>query len=198
MAEEIRLSHRADFFSLDFAALDYTIPEKNLYACKLEGRDRDWIYLGNKRSITFSNLACGRYTLRIKGSNNDGVWNEVGASILIIVQTPFWKAWWFKVAVILVLAILAQLGYKSYKYFLALRMSKSEKLQKLFKQYEVSQREQEIITLILQGKSNREIEDELYISLKTVKNHTTNIYKKLRIKTRSQLIILINNFTEES
>ncbi len=198
MAKEIRLSQKDRFFSLEFAALDFTIPEKNLYACKLVGRDSDWVYLGNRRSITFSNLAPGNYTLRVKGSNNDGVWNDEGTSIRIIVVASFWQTWWFKAALILALVLLANFAYKMYKYFIALKMSKSEKLKLFFTQYDVSHREQEIITLILQGKSNREIEDELFISLKTVKNHTTNIYKKLGIKTRSQLIVLINNFIEKS
>lgn len=63
-----------------------------------------------------------------------------------------------------------------------------------FTEYNVSEREQEIIHLILKGKSNKEIEDELFISIRTVKTHIYNIYKKLSVKSRWQLINLVRNF----
>jgi DNA-binding NarL/FixJ family response regulator len=64
--------------------------------------------------------------------------------------------------------------------------------EKLFQQYHISNREQEIIQLICQGKSNREIEDELFISLQTVKDHVYNIFKKTGVKNRVQLTNLFH------
>jgi signal transduction histidine kinase len=92
----IELSYKEDVFSFEFAALDFVRPEKNQYAYKLEGFDRDWVYCGTRRSATYTNLDGGEYVFRVKGSNNDGVWNEEGTSIAAIITPPFWATWWFR------------------------------------------------------------------------------------------------------
>ena len=92
--KEIKLSYKDNFFGFEFAALDYTNPSKNQYAYKLEGFDKDWIYAGTRRYATYTNLDGGTYTFRVKGSNNDGVWNEKGTSVKIIITPPPWKTWW--------------------------------------------------------------------------------------------------------
>lgn len=94
VAKEIKLSYKDDFFSFKFAALDYTNPEKNQYAYKLEGFDHDWIYSGTRRYASYTNLDPGTYTFRVKGSNNDGVWNEEGTSVTITIIPPPWKTGW--------------------------------------------------------------------------------------------------------
>ena len=93
-AEALTLRHEQSVFSLGFAALNYRIPELNQYAYKLEGLESEWNYAGNKRSATYTNLDAGDYTFRVKASNNDGVWNEKGASLKIIVLPPWWQTWW--------------------------------------------------------------------------------------------------------
>jgi signal transduction histidine kinase/CheY-like chemotaxis protein/streptogramin lyase len=94
--DTIRLSYKHSVFTFEFAALNYTLPEKNQYAYKLEGFDRDWSYIGSKRDATYTNLDAGEYVFRVKGSNNDGVWNESGASVRVIVSPPYWGSWWFR------------------------------------------------------------------------------------------------------
>ncbi len=91
----LKLSYRDNFFSFAFAALDYTNPVKNQYAYKLEGFNEDWIYCGTRRYASYTNLDGGTYRFRVKGANSDGVWNEDGIAIQIIVAPPFWKTWWF-------------------------------------------------------------------------------------------------------
>jgi signal transduction histidine kinase len=91
----IELSYKNNVISFEFAALNYTSSEKNQYAYKLEGFDQDWIYSGTRRYATYTNLDGGSYIFRVKGSNNDGVWNEKGASVSVIVTPPYWKTWWF-------------------------------------------------------------------------------------------------------
>ncbi|HHE64400.1 MAG TPA: hypothetical protein ENL09_00065, partial [Bacteroidetes bacterium] len=66
-------------------------PEMNRYSYKLEGVDKDWIYSGNRRFASYTGLLPGNYVFRVKGSNNDGYWNETGASIKITIATPPWK-----------------------------------------------------------------------------------------------------------
>jgi signal transduction histidine kinase len=92
--EEITLSYEDKVFSFEFAALDFTAPSKNQYAYKMENFDRDWQQAGTNRTATYTNLDPGEYVFRVKASNNDGVWNEKGAAIRIIITPPWWGTWW--------------------------------------------------------------------------------------------------------
>ena len=108
----LTLSHKENFFSFEFASLDFMSPEKNRYAYKMEGFDKDWIYSGDKREATYTNLDPGKYILHVKGSNNDGIWNETGTSIQIIITPPFWKTWWFYG---LVVVVIGGIGFSVYR-----------------------------------------------------------------------------------
>jgi signal transduction histidine kinase/ligand-binding sensor domain-containing protein len=99
-------------FEFGFATLSYTQPEKNQHAYMLEGFDKEWNYLGSRRFGRYTNLPGGAYTLRLKGSNNDGVWNEAGLSIQVTVVPPFWDTWWFRGIVALMLLAGAGVGYR--------------------------------------------------------------------------------------
>jgi PAS domain S-box-containing protein len=112
--KEIKFSYKDNFFGFEFAALDYTNPKKNQFAYKLEGFDKDWIYAGTRRYATYTNLDGGTYTFRVKGSNNDGVWNEEGTSVKIIITPPPWKTWWAYTLYVVVL-VTAVLGYVQWK-----------------------------------------------------------------------------------
>lgn len=90
----ITLKHNQNDFNFDFVALSYSQPEKNQYAYKLEGFDRDWNYIDNKKSANYTNLDAGKYVFKVKASNNHGVWNEEGVSIPIIILAAPWKTWW--------------------------------------------------------------------------------------------------------
>lgn len=94
--DKITLSYTDNIFSIEFAALDYTAPEKNQYKCMLEGFSEDWINLGHKNDITFTNLDPGTYTFKVRGANNDGYWSAVGASLKIIITPPFTQTWYFQ------------------------------------------------------------------------------------------------------
>jgi signal transduction histidine kinase/ligand-binding sensor domain-containing protein len=92
----LELSYRDNVISLEFAALNFTSSRKNQYAYKLEGFDTGWVYCGTRRSATYTNLDGGDYTFRVKGCNNDGIWNEQGAALAITITPPWWKMWWFR------------------------------------------------------------------------------------------------------
>jgi len=94
----VKVPHTDNFFSVEFAALDYTDPARNLHAYFLEGFDRDWVFCGTLRQATYTNLDPGTYTFRVKGSNSDGVWDTTGTSLSIVVQPPFSKTWLFRLA----------------------------------------------------------------------------------------------------
>lgn len=93
---EIMLSHEQNFISFEMAVLDYAMPERNQYAHFLEGFDREWEYTGTRRYASYTNVPPGRYTLRVKGANADGVWNADGVAIKIKITPPFWRTWWFR------------------------------------------------------------------------------------------------------
>lgn len=112
--KKIKLGYRQNIISFSFAALNYYRPEKNQYAYKLEGYDKDWVITdASKRFANYTNLNPGNYTFRVKASNNDGVWNETPAEIKIIITPPFWQRTWFK---ILVAIIVIGLLFAFYRY----------------------------------------------------------------------------------
>ncbi len=93
--DKIKLDYHQNIISFEFAALDFNAPAKNQYAYKLEGVNPDWVYTdASRRFASYTNLDPGEYTFRVKASNNDGVWNEQGVSVRIIITPPWWKTGW--------------------------------------------------------------------------------------------------------
>jgi len=91
----INLSYKENFISFEFSALDFTSPEQNKYAYKLEGFDENWNYSGKRRYASYTNLEGGEYIFKVKGTNSDGIWNEVGIAVPIYVKPAYWKTIWF-------------------------------------------------------------------------------------------------------
>lgn len=88
-------------FSLEFAALNFVQPDKNRYAYRLDGFDQGWVQAGTKHEATYTNLAPGTYTFRVRAANNAGVWNSTGAALRVIVETAWYQTWWFRVLALL-------------------------------------------------------------------------------------------------
>ncbi len=104
--DKIILSYAQRSFSIEFIALNYTAPSKNQFCYMLEGFDKDWQCNGVQRTANYTNIMPGKYTFLVKGSNNDGVWNEIPTRLLIIVRPPVWKTWWAVGAYIIFIASL--------------------------------------------------------------------------------------------
>jgi len=85
-----------DSFEFEYAALSFADPEKNQYAYYLEGFEETWNEVGTRRYGQYTHLPGGTYTLRVKGSNNDGIWNEAGTVVKVTIVPPFWETWWFR------------------------------------------------------------------------------------------------------
>ncbi len=117
--KQIKLTHNQNYFSFGFAALDFTRPPSNQYAYQLESIDRDWIYCGTRHFANYTNVPPGEYVFRVKGANNEGVWNEDGASVKIIITPPFWQTWWFR---LLVLGVFVGLLEALHKYRVAKKL----------------------------------------------------------------------------
>lgn len=119
------LSHNDNYLSFDFLALNYIHPEKNKYAYQLVGVDRNWIFCGTRRFVSYANLPPGTYQFRVKASNNDGVWNQAGTSLGITINPPFWQTNWF---VLLLCGGVAGALYLGFRY--RVRQIKREESQK--------------------------------------------------------------------
>lgn len=103
---KLTLKYNQNFFSVDFAALDYVDPNNISYAYKLDGFDKDWIYSRNQRSANYTNLSKGKYVFRVKSTNSDGVWMNNERTLAIEVLPPFWATWWaYCIYVILFLSV---------------------------------------------------------------------------------------------
>lgn len=89
-----------NFFEFEFTALSYSNPEKNRYAFYLDKFDQTWVDNGAYNYGRYTNLPGGTYTLHVKGTNNDGVWNDAGTALLVTVVPPVWQTWWFRALVV--------------------------------------------------------------------------------------------------
>jgi ligand-binding sensor domain-containing protein/two-component sensor histidine kinase len=93
--DKITLQYNQNYFTVSFAAPDFSTGRNVEYAYKLEGRDDDWIPVGNRNFEQFSNLPGGEYTFKVRATNNAGIWNNYAAAIRIVIIPPFWKTFWF-------------------------------------------------------------------------------------------------------
>jgi PAS domain S-box-containing protein len=104
----LMLRYDQNFLTFQFTAMDFHVPENNQYAYQLEGLDKNWIYSGTRREAVYTSLDPGTYKLRVKAANNDGVWNDAGLTLNVVILPPWWQTWWFRT--ILILAGLGAIG----------------------------------------------------------------------------------------
>lgn len=156
--DTLTLSYSDNVISFEFAALNFIISEKNQYAYKLEGFDETWNYIGNRHFVTYTHLDPGEYTFRVKAANNDGVWNEEGTSLVLLITPPFWQTSWFYLLSVLLAGGIIMLGYRW-------------KLRSIHQQNEQLEQEVESRTSELHEKNN----------------HLKEALKKLK-ETRAQLV----------
>lgn len=128
MTDTVNLNYKQNILTLKFAALGFTVPEKNTYAYMLEGFDESWRFVGGQREATYTNLSPGTYTFRVKAANNDGVWGKKETLLIINIKPAFWMTWYFKLAVTLVLILLM---YAFYRYRISFIRGINEKLERL-------------------------------------------------------------------
>lgn len=118
--EQLDLYYGDDMFTIGFAALSYISPEKNQYAYRLDGFDKDWNYIGNEHKATYTNIPAGTYTFLVKASNNDGVWSSGEARLKIVVHPPFWWSWYAKLFYVALIGLVVYL-------FTQMRLRKEQK-----------------------------------------------------------------------
>jgi signal transduction histidine kinase/ligand-binding sensor domain-containing protein/DNA-binding response OmpR family regulator len=111
--KKITLPYDQNDLRVDFVGLHFSAPERNKYKYILENFDKDWVDAGNQRYATYTNLDPGKYVFRATASNKDGVWNETGISISIIITPPWWATTWAYLFYILFIAGLIYLVWKA-------------------------------------------------------------------------------------
>ncbi|HEX8385736.1 MAG TPA: two-component regulator propeller domain-containing protein, partial [Rubricoccaceae bacterium] len=93
------LAHDETAVAFEFAALDFTAPDRNLFAYRLDGLDDEWTKAGSRREATYTNLPPGRYALRVRAASSEGVWNEAGLALPFEIRPAWWQTWPFRTAV---------------------------------------------------------------------------------------------------
>ena len=103
---EIMLQYNENAFAIEFAALDFTNPEKNRFAYRLIGLDTNWTYSATRHYTSFSNLSPGQYEFQLRGTNSDGHWSKKTFSFRISIVPPFWRRWWFILFVLIAIGLI--------------------------------------------------------------------------------------------
>jgi ligand-binding sensor domain-containing protein/signal transduction histidine kinase/DNA-binding response OmpR family regulator len=125
--KEIVLAHNQSTFSFDFVALSYLSPDHNQYAYILEGFDENWNCVRSNKAY-YMNIPAGEYVFRVKGTNNDGVWNEQGSAIIIKIKPPFWRSNYMIILYILLIIGIFTYGISNYN-----KRLESKNQEKLYK-----------------------------------------------------------------
>lgn len=184
--KKITLQHYQNVFSFDFVALNYISPQKNQYAYMMEGFESDWNYVGSRRTATYTNLDPGEYIFKVKASNNNGLWNEQGTSIIIEIEPPFWKTWWaYLIEVLFIIAIISFI----FNYFISRQRLKNalnlEHLE-LEKMYEMDQMKTQFFT---------NIAHEFYSPLTLILSPLQKLIASTmgNEKLKNSLVLILNN-----
>jgi signal transduction histidine kinase len=111
--ESVRLSYEHNVFSFEFAALSFANAHKSRYRYRLEPFDQAWSEVDSRRRLaTYTNLDPGAYTFRVQGSNSDGIWNNQGVSLPIVLTPPWWKTTWFRTSTAALVLLLLASAYQ--------------------------------------------------------------------------------------
>ncbi len=197
---ELKLSYKDDVISFEFAALDYTVPEKNQYAYMLENFDTGWVYAENERSVTYTNLDPGKYILHVRASNNDQIWNNEGIQLAIYISPPFTKTIWFKLLLLLFASLLLYVIYYSRvqryrRHRILLKTMVDERTQELTelnnileeRSNEIQQQREELITqkenLIETNKKLESSQRELQLRNEELAKHRNHLEDLVKLRT---------------
>jgi len=184
--KKLKLSYKQNFFSFEFAALNYDHPEKNQYAYQLINFDKKPVLNGTNRVFSYTNVPPGNYTLKVMASNNDDQWNKAGFELELIIIPPFWATWWFKTIVVLVLA-------GSVLLFFRLRENRIRKEEA--RQTAINKQIAEIRMIALRGQMNPHF---IFNSLNSIQHFITTRDKEEALNYLSKFSKLIRKILENS
>ncbi len=186
--EVIKLPWKYSSFTISFISLSYISQEKNQYAYKLDGVDKNWNFVGNNKNVTYVNLAPGKYNFRVKGSNNDNLWNKEGATIAIQILPPFWKSIIAQVIYLIIIILVA---------FQTIRVAIKRKRRKQQYHLETIKNEQEALAFQSKIDFFTNIAHEIRTPLTLINAPVEEIIESGdgNTKTRNNLEIINNNCT---
>jgi two-component sensor histidine kinase len=184
--KKLKLSYKQNFFSFEFAALNYDHPEKNKYEYQLIGFDKKVVSNGTNRVFSYTNVPPGRYTLKVTASNNDDQWNNAGFEMELIIIPPFWATWWFKTIVVLVLV-----G----SVFLFFRLRENRIRKEEARQTAINKQIAEIRMIALRGQMNPHF---IFNSLNSIQHFITTREKEEALNYLSKFSKLIRKILENS
>ncbi|WP_158973473.1 two-component regulator propeller domain-containing protein [Cellulophaga sp. L1A9] len=167
--DSITMSYDKNVITFEFNALTFRHHDKVNYAYFLDGFETSWNYVGHQKNATYTSLEPGNYTLRIKSSNSDGIWNNNETTLHITITPPFWKTWWFRLLLIVLLISGIYL-------VLYLRIKNIKKYQ-LTLEKEIDERTQQ---LQLQKKELKKIADELTTKNEEIQRFTFAVSHDLK------------------
>lgn len=110
--DEIKLSYKKNYFTIDFAAPDFSSGDAISYSYMLEGFDEDWIDAGNRNFVSYSNLGGGTYIFKVRATNVPGVWSKEFTTKTIVIRPPVWRRLWFYILAAVVLASIVYIVYR--------------------------------------------------------------------------------------
>jgi signal transduction histidine kinase/ligand-binding sensor domain-containing protein len=139
LTSSISIPFDTPYIEINYTAIAFNEPEKLHFKYKMDGLNDDWIDVGNRRSAIYSKIPPGTYKFTVIASNSDGVWNNEGDTVEIIVPTPFWQKNWFYT---LMFFSFAMVGYSFY-YSRTQRLTKDNERQKWFTEQLIDSQEQE-------------------------------------------------------
>lgn len=176
--KEIYLNYKQNNVSFHYSALHFSNPENNRYKYILEGADDNENHVGNLRSAHYTKLSPGTYTFKVYAANSDGVWSDEPAILIIHINPPFWKTWWFR-GVLILIAIMLLYGIWQARMY-------AMKTQRLKLAKEVRERTREVM---LQNQKIEEQNKALEAEKEKVENLLMNVLPKdtaEELKTRGK------------
>jgi len=182
------------------SALSFSHPERQRFRARMTSPEDRVFELGTERILRLDVLKPGRSRFVFYAANHDQVWNPEGLALTIRVSVPFWQSRIIQSILAVLIAVSFWLWFRRRRRFLKQQLLHQIEadLGPLPEHFDLTKREQVILALILQGKSNREIETELFISNKTVKNHIYKLYQKLDVKSRLELANAVREFAAKN
>ncbi len=151
-SSEIELEHHEYYLSLEYIALNYDRAEKNQYAYKLEGLEKDWNFSNRPIPAIYTNLEHGTYTFRVKAANNDGIWNEEGTTLKIIKKPAYWETLGFQIGLFIITLLLF---WASVKYYTRSIEKRNKVLEKYNEDLNKEINQRKIVELELQKRESK-------------------------------------------
>ena len=195
--DTLLLNYSDKVLNFSFAALDYSNPAQNQFRYRLDNFDLDWIDAGHINNVTYTSLEPGWYTLRVTGSNNDGIWNTEGTALTLYIRPPFWETIWFRSTILLIIACL---GFAIYQVRInKFRMIEQRKASEQKVQLQLEHQRRELVTKSMDLIEKQKFMEEILDQLKNLsKSSDSERYTKIRALVKKlTTLVSFNHVWEE-